>query len=105
MFFSCVSLKLAVTQMIAFIQRNDFHHFLAGGHVLTDLHGAVADNPTDRRNHLRVLQIQFRLIELGILALGDGFGGGGAGTRRTDRLRSRVGVTQIGVGLRYLLCA
>src|SRR5580658_7944975 len=47
---------------IRFIERDDLHHLLPGLHILTDLDGAVADRPADRRNHLGVLKVEFSLV-------------------------------------------
>ena len=47
---------------IFFIERNDAHHLLPHLHVLPYFDRAVADRSADRRNHLGVLEIQFRLV-------------------------------------------
>ena len=52
------------------VERNDLHQFLAGGDVLADFDGAVADYACDRSNDFGVLQIQLRLIEVSFLLLG-----------------------------------
>src|SRR5208282_578507 len=47
---------------VAFAERNNLHHLLAGLHVLTDLNGAVADDSADRRHDFRVRKVEFRLL-------------------------------------------
>src|SRR5207302_2971686 len=82
------------------VERDDLHQFLAGGDVLSDFDGAIADDAGNRRCDFRVLQIQLSLIEVGFLAQGIGQGGGGLGSRDLQLLRAGLGVAPVSFSLR-----
>ena len=82
-----------------FAQRNDGHQVLPGADVLSDLHGALADDSVDRSDDGGVAEIELRLVECGFGALRLRLGGGGAGAGGFDLLGRDLRIAQSGIGL------
>src|ERR1700685_861323 len=80
-------------------ERNNLHQFLAGSDILPDLDGAVADHAIDGSNDFCVLQVQLRLIEIGLFALDIGFGGSGTGADDFHLPGRGAGVTITGLSI------
>src|SRR4029077_9121675 len=72
---------------------------LAGGDVLSDLDGAIADDAWNGSNDFGVQQIQLGLIEISFLALRVGEGRRSPGAYDAHLLRCGLGVAPVGFGL------